>query len=60
MLFYFRWEKAVTKGGTKSEKMKEIERRVKTRFDEVEENGGIVHDSDLRSWGFEVSNTTET
>jgi len=53
-------KKGVSKGGTKFEKWKEIDKQVFTKFKEYDENLVNVHDLDLRIWALEVRILTHT
>jgi len=57
-VFYLhRWEKIVDKGGSFREKLDEIGRKVKDKFDEALREGDPIHDLDVQRWAVEVNDT---
>jgi len=50
----YRWEKQISNGGNRIEKLKEISEFVLNRFNEAVEKSVTVHDLDLRRWALQA------
>jgi len=50
----YQWEKQISNGGNRIEKLKEISEFVLNRFNEAVEKSVTVHDLDLRRWALQA------